>query len=221
MPRCPLLLALVALPLQAQQAPRWPDTPVVRLEALAVMQTLNAELLASRSATRTLEAWCGAHHLAAEPRLVARPLPDVDRTPSAEQRLRLQVRDTDTVKYRHVELRCGSRLLSAAENWYVPSRLTAEMNRLLETTDAPFGRVVESLQPYRQTFAVTMLWTPLPADWDSTRARMPASRGGVLAIPDALFEHRALLYTADHLPFAEVAETYRRDLLAFPPPPLR
>jgi chorismate-pyruvate lyase len=208
--------------LRAQESPRWPDTPVVRLEALALLQTLNADILASRSATRTLESWCGAHHLAPEARLVAQLLPESSRPLSDEQRRRLQLGDNGEVKYRRVQLRCGSHVLSEADNWYVPARLTPEMNRLLETTDTPFGRVVESLEPYRRTFAVKMLWAPLPADWESARGRPQAVRSrGALAIPEALFEHHAVLYTSDNEPFAEVTETYRRDLLAFPPPVLR
>jgi hypothetical protein len=106
---------------------------------------------------------------------------------------RLEVTTPDEVKYRHVRLRCGTRVLSEADNWYVPARLTPDMNRTLETTDAPFGRVVAPLEPYRRTFAVTLLLSA-----------------------DALFEHRAVLYTRDHRPFSEVAEIYRRDVLASP-----
>jgi hypothetical protein len=43
----------------AAQAPAaWPDTFTSRVEALALLQTLNADLLASRSSTATLEGWC-------------------------------------------------------------------------------------------------------------------------------------------------------------------
>ena len=58
---------------RAQAMPVWPDNFVARLEALAMMQTLNAALLASRSATQTLEQWCGDHRLAAEPKVTADP----------------------------------------------------------------------------------------------------------------------------------------------------
>jgi len=219
-----LALALVlatALPAAAQQATRWPDTFVARLEVLALMQTLNADILASRSATRSLEGWCAAHHLAADPRLVAQPVADGFRAPSAEQRQRLQVGESEEVKYRRVQLRCGERLLSVAENWYVPARLTTEMNRLLETTATPFGRVVEALEPWRQTLAAKLLWSPLPEDWHSATGRYPSTPNRSLTIPEALFEHRALLYTRDHQPFAEVVEVYQRDLLDFPQPTLR
>ena len=116
-----------------------------------------------------------------------------------------------------MRLRCGERTLSEADNWYVPSRLTVDMNRLLDTTDAPFGRVVQALEPYRQTLAATILWEPLPAGWERRSTPLPSSGAATLAIPDALFEHRAVLFTRDRVPFAEVDEIYQRDLLAFPP----
>ncbi len=59
------------------------------------------------------------------------------------------VANQELVKYRRVQLRYGVYILSEAENWYVPSRLTPEMNKLFETTDMPFGKVVLPLEPYR------------------------------------------------------------------------
>jgi chorismate-pyruvate lyase len=164
-----------------------------------LMQTLNTELLNSRSATATLERWCRDHRLASEPKIVARLVPGAVKTPSAEQRARLDVTDRDEVKYRRVELRCGSQTLSEADNWYVPSRLSAEMNRLLDTTDTPFGRAVAALEPYRRTIATQVLWN------------------GEGAAPSALFEHRAVLYTRDHQPFSEVVEVYQRQVLPSTP----
>lgn len=205
------------LPVAAQSVPAWPDTYVARLEALALMQTLNAEILASRSATASLETWCREHRLAAEPTIVAQVLTGTTPPLTPEQRQRLEVGEQDEVRYRHVLLKCGTRVLSDAENWYVPQRLTPEMNRLLDTTTTPFGKAVAALEPYRRTFAVALLWTPLPAGWEREQSPQPAAAGATLAMPDALFEHRALLYTRDHRPFSEVHEVYQRALLAFPP----
>jgi chorismate-pyruvate lyase len=205
-------------PASAQEPPPWPDTYVGRLQALALVETINAEILASHSATLTLESWCREHDLAKEPAIVAELVKGDAKAPTAEQRQRLQVSAEDNVKYRKVQLRCGTRVLSDAENWYVPSRLTAAMNQLLETTDAPFGKVVRALQPYRQTFAVKILWLPLPEGWERGTHVAPASEGGRLFIPEALFEHQAVLYGKDNKPFSEVDEVYQRELLAFPPP---
>jgi hypothetical protein len=112
-------------------------------------------------------------------------------------------------------------VLSEADNWYVPSRLTPEMNRALETTGTPFGRVIQSLSPYRVTFSVELLWSPLPAGWERQPDGRPSRAAGDLDIPGALFTHQAVLYTSGHRPFAEVREVYRRDVLAFPAPPAR
>jgi len=202
----------------AQESPAWPDTYVARLQALALVETLNAEVLASRSATLTLEGWCRDHQLAKEPTIVVELVRGVAKVPTAEQRQRLQVTSQAEVKYRRVQLRCGNRVLSEADNWYVPDRLTADMNRLLDTTGTPFGMVVQPLEPYRQTFDVRLLWSPLPDGWERGSIAASTATAGILTIPDALFEHRAVLYTREHKPFSEVDEVYQRQLLAFPAP---
>jgi chorismate-pyruvate lyase len=211
--------ALAALaPAQAETSP-WPDEFLTRLEALALVQTLNAELLASRSATLTLEKWCGEHRLAGadEAKIIARLIRGEAKPASAEQRQRLEVGPDEQLKYRRVQLVCGENVLSEADNWYVPSRLSAEMNRVLETTDTPFGKAVLELKPYRQTFAANVFWWPLARGWENQA--MPArARGDAMVIPDALFEHRAVLYTNSRQPFSEVHEVYQRQLLAFPLP---
>jgi hypothetical protein len=171
-------------------------------DAFALIQALNTEILASRSATATLEKWCRDHRLSTDPTIVARAIPGVGKAPTPEQRQRLEISEQEDVRYRRVQLQCGERVLSIAENWYVPGRLTADMNRLLDTTTTPFGRVVQPLEPYRRTFASRMLWSPADAP-----------------MPDALFEHRAVLYTRDNRPFSEVYEIYQRDVLAFIPRP--
>jgi hypothetical protein len=56
----------------AQTMPAWPDTFLARVEALALVETLNATLLAARSATFTLDKWCADHKLAGETKSHAR-----------------------------------------------------------------------------------------------------------------------------------------------------
>lgn len=189
-----LLLAVAAATAWGQEA----EGDAARWRAMALMQTLNAEVLASRSATATLESWCREHRLAETPSIRAEAVKGVEKAATAETRARLQVGADEAVKYRRVRLRCGERVLSEADNWYVPSRLTTEMNRLLETTDTPFGRAVAPLEPYRRTFSMKVLWS---------------AAEDVLRMPEGLFEHRAVLYTKEHRPFSEVVETYRRDAL--------
>jgi chorismate-pyruvate lyase len=203
----------------AAVAAEWPDTFVSRLEALALVQTLNGEILASGSATAILEKWCAEHRLAgtSEPRIVARLIRGEERPITLEQRQRLEAAPGEEIKVRHVQLLCGSRMLSEADNWYLPARLTSEMNRLLETTTVPFGRVVQDLKFHRRTFEARMLWWPLPEGWE-TKPSVNEARGASLSVPDSLFEHRAVLYTRDGKPFSEVDEVYKRALLDFPLP---
>src|SRR3981081_987304 len=115
----------------AVQTPNWTGSFVARVEALAVLQTLNADLLSHDSATLTLERWCDVHRLASPPRIVALRVPDIDKSPTPEQRRELGISPTASVRYRRVKLMCGAVVLSEADNWYVPGRLTPEMNRLL------------------------------------------------------------------------------------------
>lgn len=192
-----------------------PDAFVTRLEALALMQTLNANILSSTSATITLERWCRDHDLATPARIAATRIQGAERPATAEQRARLGVDEREPIRHRHVQLRCGDRVLSEADNWYVPGRLTTEMNRLLDTTETPFGRAVQPLAPYRRTLEARMLWAPLPEGWERQPRQAAGAAPGPLVVPDALFEHRAVLYTRDHTPFSEVHEVYQRDVLAF------
>jgi chorismate-pyruvate lyase len=207
-------LAVCANDFAAAPSASWPDSFVARVEALALLQTLNAELLSHDSATTTLEDWCELHRLASPPRIVAARVTEVEKPPSAEQRRELGVTPVELIRYRRVRLMCGSVVLSEADNWYVPSRLTPEMNRLLDTTDAPFGRVVQALHFRRRTLSSTLLWHPLPQGWemDASPAREAT---GELTIPPRLLEHRAVLSLPDGTPFSEVVETYTAQVLAF------
>ena len=200
--------------------PVWPDTRFARLEALALLQTLNAELLSHDSATQTLEQWCGTHHLADRAQVIAQRDTGVDKAVSDLQRQLLQVGPSEAVRYRHVRLACGGVVLSQADNWYVPSRLTPQMNAQLDASDTPFGKVVGALHFQRHTLSAQLLWQPLPVGWDGdTGSPEPQhsgqSSGRELTIPDLVLEHRALLLRSDGIPFSEVIETYTANVLAF------
>ena len=182
-----------------------PDIDVAT--AVALLQTLNLEILGSRSATLTLEEWCRRQHLAEDPRIVAKRLNKPPTPLSPEQTEWLQMSPEEEVRHRKVQLLCGSRVLSEAENWYVPNRLTAEMNRLLDNTDTPFGKAIQPLSPRRRTVEVKLLWSLLSE-------RCVKDRGQPVRIPDSVFEHRVLLYSAVHRPLSILKETYKRQLLA-------
>ncbi|QGM99595.1 hypothetical protein F7D14_06890 [Methylocystis parvus] len=194
----------------------WPDGFLSRVELLALIQTLNSSLLASRSATATLEKWCADHKMSGDPKIVARRVPGAEKAPGEETKARLRVGSAAEVKYRRVQLACGEHVLSEADNWYVPARLTPDMNRTLDATDAPFGKVVASLQPFRRTFEMKMRWSPLPEGWELNANDTALEKGrGALAVPHELFEHAAILYSADQTPFSEVHETYMGEALDF------
>ena len=197
------------------QSQNWSGSFTARVEALALLETLNAELLSNNSATLTLEHWCDIHQLASPPRIVAVRLHDVDKPASPEQRRELGVTPAEQVRYRRVRLKCGSVVLSEADNWYVPSRLTPEMNKLLDTTDTPFGKAVQPLHFQRHTLSAKLLWHPLPDGWEMNAASVNAAD---VPMPAALLEHRAVLTLPDGTPFSEVVESYTANVLGFSAP---
>jgi len=194
----------------------WLDTRQDRVQVESLIDGFQARLLASRTATAALEAWCAEHKMALVPAIKARIVSGIDKPLSPEQRERLQIGAEEPVKYRRVELVCGENILSEADNWYVPARLTADMNGIVETTDTPFGQAVAALRPFRKTFSVTHLWEPMPPPPDPGLA--PETPARPLDIPWRLLEHRALVLTAGNVPFAEVRETYTRNILGFAAP---
>lgn len=200
----------------AAAAPAWPASFEARLEVLALIETLNANLLASRSATETLTEWCAAHHMAETPKLVAHLQRDVAKPISPEQRRALDIGPDEPVVYRRVDLACGSHVLSRADNWYVPSRLTPAMNAALVSSEVPFGRVVHPLSPRRETLSVKMLWQALPEGWEM-RPRAADHPAQSLVIPALLFEHRAVVYAGNGQPISEVDESYTAEILDFHP----
>jgi hypothetical protein len=148
------------------RTPTWPDTFITRVEAVALLQTLNANLLSHDSATSTLERWCDVHRLASPARIVAVRIPD------------------------------------------------GEKNKVLDSSDVPFGRVVQALHFRRHTLSSTQLWFPLPEGWEMN-AIPPSDPSSFLTIPPELLQHRALLTLPDGTPISEVVETYTAGILAF------
>ncbi len=175
------IVSAVLLPMQVVRADdampllriAWPDSAVSRLAALALLESLDADLLSHDSATLTLERWCDAHRLAAPPTIRAERVLGVDKPPGEEQRRLLGVGASEPLRYRRVRLACGAHVLSEADNWYVPARLTPEMNQVLDTSDVAFGRAVQALAFQRRTLSAELLWHPLPEGWEM--AGIPAA----------------------------------------------
>src|ERR1700730_7616485 len=74
-----------------QPTPGSRDDFIGRLEATALLQTLNAELLSHDSATLTLDRWCDSHQLASPATIVAEQVHGAEKVPTAEQRRQLGV----------------------------------------------------------------------------------------------------------------------------------
>ena len=159
--------------------------------AEALVADLRGRILRSDSATAVLESWCAEKGLSGQARLVAHRRIGAEKAPTPEQRARLGVGPDEPVRYRHVRLACGDRVLSEADNWYVPARLTPEMNAALDNSDVPFGRVVRPLAPVRRVVSVESYPVAAEPGPDSPLVRVDA-----------------LLLTGAGAPFCEVIETY-------------
>jgi chorismate-pyruvate lyase len=166
----------------------------------AILETLNAKLIASKSATQTLQNWCDDHHIASPAKIRAVKNENIIKPASESVRQALEVSPEEPIKYRSVQLFYSDYLLSEADNWYIPSRLTGDMNHLLNSSDTPFGLAVESLNFHRRTDEVQLLWHPLGRDEP---------------IPEHVLQHRAVLKTEQNIPFSIVIETYTRHIFAF------
>lgn len=159
-------------------------------EQAARAELWNQRLLASANATMELQRWCDERAgMPAGARITATLLPGSGTRLSPTDRRRLGLGPDDPVAYRHVRLECMGILLSEADNWYVPDRLTPEMQRQLTTTRTPFGAVIQPLRPRRQN-------------------RLLRADGGAI-----LFEHEGLVTTAAGQPLALVRERYQRALV--------
>ena len=153
---------------------------------------LNTRLIAGATATETLLAWCEEHGLSEGPitveirqRFAPALVPDAV-VPA------LELGPGETIHYRQVRLMRGSLPLAAAENWYVPQRLTAAMNEALLRTNVPFGQVIAPLQPFRRTLAAN-----------------PQAHAEIILV------HSAVILSRLGTALALVKESYFSDLVSF------
>jgi hypothetical protein len=209
-----LLVAALGLPISAMAGStmaaataQWPDTPAAREAAEARIDQLQQQLLSQPSATLVLTRWCAAYRLAPDPRIIAKRVLGPPKPAPQSVRRNLALKPGEAVGYRRVQLLCGDRVLSDADNWYVPDRLTPAMNQRLDHTDTPFGLAVRSLNFRRRTLSSVKLWPP----------PNPAVPGTMMAVPEHLLRNEGLLTVADGLPIAQVIETYTAEILGSPP----
>jgi chorismate-pyruvate lyase len=178
---------------------------VQRLRLQAQLQTLNSDLLSHDSATAVLQALCNRRDPEAPPILAGRAEVPDDLAAANAARRQLGAAANEPVHHRRVELKCGEVVLSRADNWYLPGRLTAQMNTDLASTDRPFGVVIRPLGFQRRTLASRLLFNPLPPGWE---AGDPAGFDVPVSVPANVLQHRAVLQTPDGRPFALLVETY-------------
>ena len=149
------------------------------------MNRVEAAVVGGASASAVLQGWCADHGL---PPLTAVRDRGAEKPPTRAVLAALGVRPGEPLGYRRVKLACGAVTLSEADNWYVPARLTRQMNHRLDATDAPFGLVTRSLHFTRRTLRAT---------------RAPDA--------DHILEVTAVLVSASGAPFSYVIEDYRRE----------
>lgn len=202
----PLVLAL-ALSMTAHAATPlpWPDTPAARAAAEARIIRLQQLLESEPSATLVLRQWCETYHLATDPRIIAKAVRGAPQPPPASVRHNLALKPGEAVGYRRVQLLCGDHILSDAENWYVPDRLTPAMNAMLDHSDTPFGLAVRSLHFTRRTLSSARLWSPASAG------------SGDMAVPDHVLRNEGLLMIDGDVPIAHVIENYTAAILGAAP----
>jgi len=169
--------------------------PAMEHPAQPTLDAFEAVLRRHDSATLALEEWCAMRGMANPAEVTAHGTKAPAGAPPAEARAHLVLQDDETVAMRNVRLTCGPAVLSVAWNWYVPARLTPEMNAALEGSDAPFGKVVAPLNFRRQ---------PL----ENVRGRAEGCPQGTIST------HRAMLVLPDGRPLAYLIECYTAANLA-------
>ena len=166
------------------------NAPALAQDKAARIEALQKGVLGAASATQFLTARCDALHLAAPAVVRAENSAPAQAIIPADVRALLRVDGAEPVRHRHVRLTCGGHLLSEADNWYVPARLTPAMNRTLDTTATPFGTVVRPLNFHRQTVGTSQ------------------SNHG-----DVVLQVKAVLLTPQEAPISLVVENYSGVLL--------
>lgn len=214
--RAGILGALLALALaaQARAEAAWVlSTQSERNDAQVYLDDFESALNARDSATATLQAWCDAQPGMGGARIVAQRVLGPGKPADASVRQALGADEATLIAYRRVRLSCGPYVLSEADNWYRPDRLTPQMNRALEETQMPFGVVVGPLNFTRRRLSQDMLFLPMLRTEGEAEA---------IEVPAEVIRHRALLLDSEGRPFSLVIETYTDQVLkGMPAPPGR
>ena len=205
-----------------QKPGTWPTDIVARLEAAALLQTLNVELLTNDNTERTLGAWCVSHRLSTRPTIATERVSDAEEIPTEVQRKMLAASTKDSVRHIKVRVLCGSVVLLEADNWYLPARISPQWNASIERTEWPLEAAVQTGHFRRRILSASLLWPPLPElkELASGEAQGRAQSGAVQPLPARVLAHHLLVLLPDGAPFGEVEENYTGGVLPTPYPNL-
>jgi hypothetical protein len=163
------------------------------------------------TATTALMAWCRERRPGAAEVLSVTVLCDRAADPADyDGPLRLGARET--LQYRRVRLAWGDRVISEAENWYVPQRLPAAMRAALHHGAQPFGAVVAELSPRRTTLAMLTIDDLARGGAAAACCHAQLSAGG-FPPAEAYALHLTAVMSAGYVELAELREHYRLELL--------
>jgi chorismate-pyruvate lyase len=166
----------------------------------ALVRELSRRIALARTATAALLAWCDEHRLSHGP-IMAKRLQGDRTLPAKELSLpELGAPSEEPLCHRRVELVRGNLPLVTADNWFLPARLSPEMNDVLGSTDLPFGAVVAPLDPKRRNASIHFCDPGDGAPWGQ----------------ETILEHRAIVLSGDGEPLAAVRERFRVELVSFP-----
>ena len=182
---------------------------VERRRMLVQLHSLNADLLSQDSATAVLQSLCDRRDPGA-PRIRARKISVVEDARAFESiRHQMGAPADAPLIHRRVDLMCGDVVLCRADNWYLPDRLTDEMNAQLLAGETPFGVVVRALGFRRRTLSSKLLFEPLGSECGDHPA---AEIDWIAPPPEDVLQHRAMLQTPDGRPFSLLLETYTKQI---------
>jgi chorismate-pyruvate lyase len=167
------------------------------------IHSFSERILRSNSVTNQLEQWCDEYKIGDGHIVALRGGAELQEVMDDES---LEILSTykspGKIRFRRVRLATAGLTLVDALNWYFPDNLNSDICHKLETTDIPFGRAINCLNPKRRTFFVRRA-TP----------EQLVNRRGLIDPASIAFEHRAVVYREDNVPLAVVHERFRSMLL--------
>ncbi|PZA12617.1 hypothetical protein DNX69_06865 [Rhodopseudomonas palustris] len=164
------------------------------------------------TATTALIAWCRCHY-PDEAEAIAITLFGDEPVPADRYHGPLRLRAGETLRRRCVWLRWGDRVLSEAENWYVPERLPSAMRDAVCDGHRPYGAVIAALRPKRITTMALCADNVEPDQTEAAELLAELARTDGFSPPSAFVLHIHAVMTASGVELAEIHEHYRRELL--------